>query len=85
MVVLERGFVMPKSSTARAARRATGCRNPSVAVADRAPRAIREGAADMNRRVWFLPRFRPGQPGRRNRWLVQRRRLLVEGRKPQAL
>src|SRR5262249_4854862 len=35
----------------------TGGWNPTIAIADCAPRAIREGAADMDRRVWFLYRF----------------------------
>src|ERR1700730_12850452 len=35
-------------------------RNPTVAIADRAPRALREGAADMDRRVRLLYRFGPG-------------------------
>src|SRR5215471_14365404 len=33
---------------------------PAVAIADRAARAIREGAADMDRRMWLLYRFGPG-------------------------
>src|SRR3954447_7928990 len=39
---------------------ATGCWNPAIAIADRAPRTIREGAADMDRRMRFLYRFGPG-------------------------
>src|SRR5438874_2901246 len=38
----------------------TGCRNPTIAIADGAACALREGAADMDRRVWFLHRFGPG-------------------------
>src|SRR5215468_7756785 len=34
--------------------------DPSVAVADRAPRAVREGAADNDGRVRLLNRLRPG-------------------------
>src|SRR5579862_2176857 len=34
--------------------------NPAIAVADRAPRAMWEGAPDMDRRVRFLHRFGPG-------------------------
>src|SRR5437870_2621318 len=34
--------------------------DPSVAVTDRAPRAVREGAADNERRVRLLHRLRPG-------------------------
>ena len=39
---------------------AAGRRDPAIAVADRAPRAMREGAADMDRRVRLLHRLRPG-------------------------
>ena len=34
--------------------------NPTIAIADGAPRAIGEVAADMDRRVWFLDRFGHG-------------------------
>src|ERR1700676_830313 len=34
--------------------------NPTVAIADRAPCAMREGATDMDRRVRFPNRFGPG-------------------------
>src|SRR5438477_2608921 len=34
--------------------------NPAIAIADGAPCPIREGAADMDRRVRFLHRFGPG-------------------------
>src|SRR5216684_3236640 len=37
-----------------------GCWNPTVAIADRAPRAVREGAADMDGRVRFPHWFGPG-------------------------
>src|SRR6202043_1346594 len=39
---------------------ATGRRNPTIAVADGAPRAMWESAADMDGRMWFLHRFGPG-------------------------
>jgi hypothetical protein len=32
----------------------------TIAIADCAPRAMREGATDMNRRMRFLHRFGPG-------------------------
>src|SRR5262249_52811486 len=39
---------------------AAGGWNPTIPIADHAPRTIREGAADMDRRVWFLHRLRSG-------------------------
>src|SRR6516162_6431235 len=34
--------------------------NPTIAIADRAPCAMRESTADMDRRMRFLDRFGPG-------------------------
>src|SRR6202040_4076743 len=39
---------------------ATSRWNPTIAIADCAPRAMREGATDMDGRVWFLHWFGPG-------------------------
>jgi hypothetical protein len=41
--------------------RAGTMRHPTVAVRDRPARAIRERAADDDRRIWRLHRFRPGE------------------------
>ena len=41
-------------------RRATGDRDPAIAVAQRASCALREGAADQDRRMRLLHRLRPG-------------------------
>src|SRR5260370_422540 len=39
---------------------ATGGWDPTIAIADCTARAIREGTAHVNRRVWLLHRFGPG-------------------------
>src|SRR5438105_14998006 len=40
--------------------RSAGIGDPSIAITDRAPRAVRKGAADNDRRVGLLHRLRPG-------------------------